>query len=46
MTADEDVVVRFEQKDANGYYRFRIVERFALRLKRITAVAQLRFTNA
>lgn len=43
MTADEDVVVRFEQKDANGYYRFRIVERFALRLKRISAVAQLRF---
>ena len=46
MAADEDVVVRFEQKDANGYYRFRIVERFALRLKRISAVAQLQFLAA
>jgi hypothetical protein len=46
MTADEDVIVRFEQKDANGYYRFRVIERFALRLKDITAVVQLQFLSA
>ncbi len=46
MTADEDVIVRFEQKDANGYYRFRVIERLALRLKDITAVVQLQFLSA
>jgi hypothetical protein len=46
MTADEDVVVRFEQKDADGFYRFRVVERFALRLKSIRAVVQLLFLAA
>jgi uncharacterized linocin/CFP29 family protein len=45
MSADEDVVVRFEQKDANGYYRFRVVERFTLRLKDITSVVQLQFLS-
>jgi uncharacterized linocin/CFP29 family protein len=46
MTAHEDVVVRFEQKDADGFYRFRVVERFALRLKSIRAVVQLLFLAA
>ena len=46
MNSDEDVIVRFEQKDANGYYRFRVIERFALRLKDITAVVQLQFLSA
>jgi hypothetical protein len=43
MSDHEDVVVRFEQKDVDGNYRFRVVERFALRLKDITAVVQLQF---
>jgi uncharacterized linocin/CFP29 family protein len=46
MSQDEDVVVRFEQKDVDGNYRFRVVERFALRLKDITAVVQLLFLSA
>jgi hypothetical protein len=46
MIQDEDVVVRFEQKDVDGNYRFRVVERFALRLKDITAVVQLLFLSA
>jgi hypothetical protein len=45
MNSDEDVIVRFEQKDANGFYRFRVIERFALRLKDITAVFQLQFLS-
>jgi hypothetical protein len=43
MSEHEDVIVRFEQKDVDGNYRFRVVERFALRLKDITAVVQLQF---
>jgi hypothetical protein len=43
MSDHEDVIVRFEQKDVDGNYRFRVVERFALRLKDITAVVQLQF---
>jgi len=31
------------QQDTNGSYRFRVVERFALRLKDITAVVRLEF---
>jgi hypothetical protein len=45
MNGNEDVIVRFEQKDANGFYRFRIIERVALRLKDITAVVQLQFLS-
>jgi hypothetical protein len=45
MNHDEDVMVRFEQKDVDGNYRFRVVERFALRLKDITAVVQLQFMS-
>jgi hypothetical protein len=45
MSHDEDVIVRFEQKDVDGNYRFRVVERFALRLKDITAVVQLQFLS-
>lgn len=45
MSHDEDVIVRFEQKDVDGNYRFRVVERFALRLKDITAVIQLQFLS-
>jgi hypothetical protein len=43
MNQDEDVMVRFEQKDVDGNHRFRVVERFALRLKDITGVVQLQF---
>jgi uncharacterized linocin/CFP29 family protein len=43
MQDDEDVVVRFEQKDVDGNYRFRVVERFALRIKDITGIVQLLF---
>jgi uncharacterized linocin/CFP29 family protein len=43
---EHDVVVTFEQKDVNGDYRFRVVERFALRLKDPTAVALLEFLSA
>jgi hypothetical protein len=46
MSHEEDVIVRFEQKDVDGNYRFRVVERFALRLKDITAVVQLQFLSA
>jgi uncharacterized linocin/CFP29 family protein len=42
---EHDVVVAFEQKDINGNYRFRVVERFALRLKDPTAVALLEFLS-
>jgi uncharacterized linocin/CFP29 family protein len=45
MNSDDDVVVRFEQKDTTGWYRFRVVQRFALRLKDITAVVQLQFMS-
>jgi len=43
MQDGEDVIVRFEQKDVDGNYRFRVVERFALRLKDLTAVVMLAF---
>jgi hypothetical protein len=46
MSEHEDVIVRFEQKDVDGNYRFRVVERFALRLKDINAVVQLQFLSA
>jgi uncharacterized linocin/CFP29 family protein len=42
---DHEVVVAFEQKDVDGNYRFRVVERFALRLKDTTAVALLEFLD-
>jgi uncharacterized linocin/CFP29 family protein len=40
---DHEVAVTFEQKDVDGNYRFRVVERFALRLKDPNAVAVLAF---
>jgi uncharacterized linocin/CFP29 family protein len=40
---EHDAVVAFEQKDVNGNYRFRVVQRFALRLKDPTAVTLLEF---
>jgi uncharacterized linocin/CFP29 family protein len=43
---EHDAVVVFEQKDLDGNYRFRIVERFALRLKDPTAVALLEFMTS
>jgi hypothetical protein len=46
MSEHEDVIVRFEQKDVNGNYRFRVVERFALRLKDINSVVQMLFLSA
>jgi hypothetical protein len=41
-----DVIVTFNQKDANEQYRFRVVERFALRLKDRSAVAVLLFLDS
>lgn len=38
-----DATTAFMQQDTNGSYRFRVVERFALRLKDITAVVRLEF---
>jgi uncharacterized linocin/CFP29 family protein len=43
MQDEEDVIVRFEQKDVDGNYRFRVLERFALRLKDLTSVVLLEF---
>jgi hypothetical protein len=41
-----DVIVTFNQKDANEQYRFRVVERFCLRLKDPTAVCLLLFMDS
>jgi uncharacterized linocin/CFP29 family protein len=38
-----DATTAFMQQDTNGSYRFRVVERFALRLKDIKAVVRLEF---
>jgi uncharacterized linocin/CFP29 family protein len=38
-----DATTAFMQQDTDGNYRFRVVERFALRLKDITAVIRLEF---
>ena len=38
-----DATTAFMQQDPNGYYRFRVVERFALRLKDSTGVILLEF---
>ena len=38
-----DATVTFMQQDTDGAYRFRVVERFALRLKDTTAVIRLEF---
>jgi uncharacterized linocin/CFP29 family protein len=38
-----DATTAFMQQDTDGAYRFRVVERFALRLKDITAVVRLEF---
>jgi hypothetical protein len=40
-----DVMVTFNQKDANEQYRFRVVERFCLRLKDKTSVMLLLFVD-
>jgi hypothetical protein len=40
-----DVATSFNQKDVNENYRFRVLERFALRLKDNTAVILLLFLN-
>jgi uncharacterized linocin/CFP29 family protein len=40
-----DVIVTFNQKDENEQYRFRVVQRFALRLKDPTAVILLLFLD-
>jgi uncharacterized linocin/CFP29 family protein len=45
MTEDEDVIVRFEQKDVSGNYRFRVMQRFALRIKDISAAVLLQFLS-
>jgi hypothetical protein len=41
-----DVIVTFNQKDANEQYRFRVVERFCLRLKDPTAVCLMLFMDS
>jgi hypothetical protein len=41
-----DVIVTFNQKDANEQYRFRVVERLCLRLKDPTAVILLLFMDS
>jgi len=46
MNGEDDVIVRFEQKDVDGNYRFTISERFTVRLKDPTAVILLEFNNA
>lgn len=38
-----DAITAFMQQDTNGNYRFRVVERFALRLKDSSAVVRLEF---
>jgi hypothetical protein len=38
-----DATTAFMQQDTDGAYRFRVVERFALRLKDTTAVIRLEF---
>jgi len=38
-----DATTAFMQQDPNGNYRFRVVERFALRLKDTTGVIRLEF---
>jgi len=43
---EHDATVAFEQKDINGNYRFRVVQRFALRLKDPTAVILLEFLSS
>jgi hypothetical protein len=46
MEDNKDVIVTFNQKDANEQYRFRTVQRFALRLKDTTAVVLLLFMDS
>jgi hypothetical protein len=46
MEDHKDVIVTFNQKDANEQYRFRTVQRFALRLKDPTAVVLLLFMDS
>jgi hypothetical protein len=46
MEDNLDVVVTFNQKDQNEQYRFRVVQRFTLRLKDPTAVALLLFLDS
>ena len=41
-----DVTVTFDQKDENEQYRFRVVQRFALRLKDPSAVILLLFLDS
>jgi hypothetical protein len=42
---DLDVATAFNQKDVNENYRFRVLERFALRLKDPRAVVLLLFLD-
>ena len=42
----EEVSVTFDQKDQKGQYRFRVIQRFALRLKDPTAVILLLFMDS
>jgi hypothetical protein len=46
MDEHQDVIVTFTQKDANEQYRFRVVQRFALRLKDPTAVILFLFLDS
>jgi uncharacterized linocin/CFP29 family protein len=46
LDQDLDVATTYNQKDVNENYRFRVVERFALRLKDPTAVILLAFLDS
>jgi hypothetical protein len=46
MDDQKDAIVVFNQKDTNEQYRFRVVQRFALRLKDPTAVTLLLFLDS
>jgi hypothetical protein len=41
-----DVIVTFNQRDANEQYRFRVVERFCLRLKDLTSLCLMLFLDS
>jgi hypothetical protein len=46
MEDHKDVIVTFNQKDADEQYRFRTVQRFTLRLKDLSAVIMLLFMDS
>jgi len=43
MVVGQDPITAFMQQDPDGNFRFRVLERFALRLKDLSAVIRLEF---